>query len=409
MQTDREILRDLAKLQLETANSQKNLERIREWKEHNAMQGKRPMIHIETGTFEQELIPGRLKCTDQTARRIERDIHHAIINLREYDDDKIVTPYFQVGVRQWFNPFGHMVTSHNAVDSDGNTSLGHQFEHFIEDLEEDYNKLKDSEFGVDMEGTNAYLNAANDYFGDILPAKLEGGCLYAVPTQQIVHLMSMENMFVAMYDYPDLFKEMMSRIADDYIRYFKYLESNKYLMPTVDFQGVGQGTWAFTNELKKDGDLKTTDLWGFMDSQETVGVSAEMFKEFIFPCYEKISHMFGLLSYGCCEPVDAFWSMIKTLPNLRKVSISPWCNQEFMANELRGSKVIFHRKPSPNYLGVGKNLDEEAFRAHISETIKTAKGCKLEITQRDVYSVNHDVSKVKRYVEIIREEIAKFW
>lgn len=41
-----------------------------------------------------------------------------------------------------------------------------------------------------------------------------------------------------------------------------------------------------------------------MDFQETVGISLEMFEEFIFPCYKKISESYGLLSYGCCEPVD---------------------------------------------------------------------------------------------------------
>lgn len=406
---DRETLRNLAQIQLETANSEKNKTRVAEWKKHNALKGDRPMIHIETGTFAQEVVTPRLRCEDELARSLEWNLIHNTINLREYDDDKIVTDYFPVGINSHFNPFGHVVTRETATDSAGNESLGHQFEHWIQDLEDDWEKLQDSDFGVDMKSTEAYKTAAQEAFGDILPAKLEGGCLYAVPTQNIVHIMSMESMFFAMYDYPDLFKEMMDRMAKDYIAYFKYLEKGGFLLPTTDFQGVGQGTWAFTDELKKEGPLKTTDLWGFMDSQETVGVSKEMFAEFIFPCYKKISQCFGLLSYGCCEPVDAFWDMIKTLPNLRKVSVSPWCNQEFMANELRGSKTIFHRKPSPNYLGVGANLDEEAFRAHIGETIRIARGCKLEITQRDVYTVNHSVEKVHRYVEIIREEIEKGW
>lgn len=218
-----------------------------------------------------------------------------------------------------------------------------------------------------------------------------------------------------MYDYPELFKEMMDRIADDTLKYFKFLEENKLILPTVTYEGVGQGTWAFTNELPGYDQVgkkffTPKDVWGFMDSQETVGISPQMFEEFIFPCYKKIADQFGILSYGCCEPVHPIWdSCISKLENLRKVSISPWCDEQFMGERLRGSKVIFHRKPSPNFLGVGTTLDEAEFRKHIDTTLEAAKGCKLEITQRDVYTINKDIQKAHRYVEIIREEIAKYW
>lgn len=33
----------------------------------------------------------------------------------------------------------------------------------------------------------------------------------------------------------------------------------------------------------------------------------------------------------------------------------------------------------------------------------------MEITQRDVYTINRDVKKAKRYVDIIKEEIVNCW
>ena len=35
---------------------------------------------------------------------------------------------------------------------------------------------------------------------------------------------------------------------------------------------------------------------------------------------------------------------LSKLTNLRKVSSSPWCSEEYMGERLRGSKVIYHRK-----------------------------------------------------------------
>lgn len=406
---DRERLRALAAHQLELANSEKNLERVELWKRHNACKGERPPIHIEVDTFAKEVINPLMQCEDGFARGLEYRLLHNCINLETFNDDRVVPPYFQMSYDTNFLLFGHWIKESVVTDEKG-IEMGHKFDHIIDDLEDDFDKImSETAFGVNKESTLKKQEMINDVFGDILPVRLATNCLYAVPTQQVVHMMGMENMLYSMCDYPDEFKLMMDRIADSYVSYFKHLEAEGVLTQNHAFESLGQGSVCFWDEPEKAGPVKTEDIWGFMDSQETVGMSPAMFNEFIFPCYKKIADIYGRLSYGCCEPVHTVWDSIKTLPNLKKVSISPWCDEEYMADQLRGSGIIYHRKPSPNYLGVGATLDEDAFRAHIEKTLKTAKGCTVEITQRDVYTVNSDIGKVKRYVEIIRESIENCW
>lgn len=412
---DRAVLRELAKKQLEYANQENNLQRIDKWYKHNALQGDRPLIHLEMWTFAQEILPQRLKCEGAFAREIETSIYCNFLNQELFDDDRVTPDYFGMNYDTNFELFGINVQVDHTIAQDGQESLGHHFVSVIEDLEDDYDRLKPSTFGVDLENSEKKRKAVEDAIGDILPVRMKMDCLYSVPTQMLVHFMSMENMMFNIYDYPDLFKEMMNRIADDTISYYRFLEEKKVILPTTRFEGVGQGSWSFTKELPGADELAkrsftTKDVWGFMDSQETVGISPEMYEEFIFPCYQKISQQYGMLSYGCCEPVDPVWdNCISKLKNLRKVSISPWCNEEFMGERLRGSNIILHRKPSPNFLGVGATLDEEAFRQHIRKSLLAARGCEMEITQRDVYTINHDEKKAKRYVEIIRQEIVDHW
>ena len=406
---DRERLRYLANHQLEIANSPKNLERVELWKRHNMYKGERPPIHIEVGSFAHEAINPQLQCEDEQARWIEYKLINNFVNMELFDDDKVVPPYFQQTYDIYFTLFGHHIKQ-TVVKKDDGTEMGHQFEHIIDDLADDFDKiLQPTIYGVNKESTMQKNALFNDIFGDIIPVKLVSDGLYSTPTQHVVHMMGMENMLFAMYDYPDEFKEMMDRIADAYVAYFKHLESENVLLQNKSFEWVCQGSLAFFDEPDKQGQIKTTDLWGFMDSQETVGISPEMFHEFIFPCYYKIASLFGRLNYGCCEPVHPHWDTIKTLPNLKKVSISPWCDEDFMAEQLRGSGIIYHRKPNPTFLGVGATLDEDATRKHIEKTIKTARGCKLEFAQRDVYTVNNDMNKVRRFVEIIRESIDNYW
>ena len=414
-QSDRAILREVARRQLELANTDSNKARIREWYKHNALQGEKPMIHLEMATFEQEILPQRMKCEGAFARQIEHALYSNFLNQELFDNDRVTPDYYPLNYDTYFELFGIQIHVDHTDDGSGKESLGHHFVSVIEDLEDDYDKLGPTRFGVDLETTEKKRTAIEEAIGDILPVKMQMNCLYSVPTQMIVHFMSMENMMFAMYDYPELFKEMMNRIADDTLAYYRLLEEKRLILPTVSFEGVGQGTWSFNNELPgyeewQKRPFTTKDVWGFMDSQETVGISPDMYEEFIFPCYQKISSQFGLPSYGCCEPVDPIWDRcISKLPNLRKVSISPWCSEEFMGERLRGSKTIFHRKPSPNFLGVDPVLDEEAFRQHIRKSLLAARGCKMEITQRDVYTIHNNIPKAKRYIELIREEIENNW
>lgn len=368
---------------------------------------------MEMGTFEQEILPERMQCSGEFARQIERTLYGNFLNQELFDDDRVTPDYYGMGYDSYFTLFGLPVKVEGARDAAGNASVGHHFIPQIQDLEEDWEKLGETQFGVNPRASLERKAALEEIFGDILPVRLEGSCLYSVPTQMVVHLMSMETMMFSMYDYPELFKEMMGRIADDTLACYRLLEKEGLILPTTGGGFLGQGSWCYNHTLpqgKAPGSYTAGDVWGFMDSQETVGISPEMFEEFIFPCYKKISESFGLISYGCCEPVDPVWdNCISKLANLRKVSISPWCNEEYMGERLRGSKIIFHRKPSPNYLGTGTTLDEEAFRSHIRKSLQAAKGCCMEITQRDVYTINKDVKKAKRYVDIIKEEIVNCW
>ena len=401
---DRLILRDLAKKQMAYAQSEANQKTVQLWFRHNACKGERPPIHLELWTFQDEIIPKRLRCEGESARLAEAALYKNFLNHELFNDDFPVPDYFPLAEYVYRIPFGLEVKREHAADS-----LGHRFERYIHDLEKDFDKLSESIIVHDPTHAENEQSFYDSIFGDILPARIIQNALYSAPTQDIVHIMSMETMYIAMLDCPVLFHEMMKKYTADNLRYFRYLESEKLLKPTTGGEPLGQGSWCFNHELPDTAE-KTTGLWGFMDSQETSSISPSMFEELIFPYYREIAANFGLLSYGCCEAVHGIWDKcLSKLGNLKKVSISPWCDMNYMAERLRGKNIIFHRKPSPNYLGVDKTLDEDAFRTHISETLQAAKGCFLEITQRDVYSINHDENKAKRYVEIIREEIENNW
>ena len=228
--------------------------------------------------------------------------------------------------------------------------------------------------------------------------------------------MSMETFFLAMYDCPDTLHALMALLRDNARRMARWAEQEGLLVPNSGNQCTCGTCYNFTTLLPKapvvPGKVKLTDMWSVMDSQETVGVSPELFHEFCFPYYRDLAELYGLVYWGCCEPADPIWeTSLSKMPNLKAVSISRWANQSFMAEVLDGKGIVFSRKPNPNLLGVDIRLNEEAWAKEIRETLEitAGKGVPLEFVVRDVYSMHGNLDKPRRAVELARREINKFF
>ena len=78
-----------------------------------------------------------------------------------------------------------------------------------------------------------------------------------------------------------------------------------------------------------------------------------------------------------------------------------------MGEALRGTGIVYSRKPHPNFLSVDVRLDEEAWAAHIRDSLQAARGCQMEFIIRDVYTLHGNLDNGRRAVEIARREIDK--
>jgi hypothetical protein len=161
----------------------------------------------------------------------------------------------------------------------------------------------------------------------------------------------------------------------------------------------------YTDELKPvdaSASVRLSDMWGFGESQETVGVSPSMFAEFVLPYQIPLLDRFGLNCYGCCEPVEKRIDHILKVPRLRRVSVSPWADQEAMARKL-GGKCVFSRKPHPGLISA--SFDEGRIREDIRSTLRVAGHGPLEIIMKDVHTVQGKAERISGWVRIALDEI----
>ena len=170
---------------------------------------------------------------------------------------------------------------------------------------------------------------------------------------------------------------------------------------------MGSGGYGWSRELPQpdfDGHVRPIDTWGFAESQETVGVSPAMFEEFVFQYQLPILSKFGLNWYGCCEPLDARWHLVKQIPRLRRVAMSPWVNLPKMA-EVVGPNYVFSRKPAPVDLAMS-HFDEDRIRRQLREEMRVLRQnhCRAEFVMTDNHTIGRDPQRVIRWVQIAREE-----
>jgi len=406
-QWERDYLRELAKKQLEIANGEEMKKKEALWYAHNDYKTTEPVVTLERGTFNREFEHlWQPKCQSETARNVEYYFHSNMVQYEYIRDDTVMPKEFAVGIWAGLKPFDITVTTERRIGE----TFAYKLNYEIKDLEAEFHKLKKSPLYCNFDDAVNHKNMVEDIIGDLMPVKLTFGP-YCGLANNIYCIMGLETMMTSMYDYPELFHKMMAMLSDDYIELWDMAEKNGYIRPNNFNVGVAQGTYGFTNELPVNkNNFEMGDVWGYIDSQETSEISPDMYHEFFFPYYKKISERFGRLNYGCCESVSALWEKsVSNYENLSKVSISPWCDEEYIGDKLRGKKITYHRKPYPNYLAVDKIFDEAGFAGHIEKTLKAARGCFFELSYRDVYSLQGELYRGKKAYEIIKKCIDQFW
>lgn len=408
---ERKYLRELARKQAEVAALPVMKKRKQMWYDLNdGRAGVRPPFIVETWTFDRDFMPASIfRCAPGPGRGIEGQLLRNIRNHELIDDDKVIPDTFDIG---WFvsiDEMGVKIGRDFVKDAEG-VATGYRFHHPIKDLRKDFDLLKPAVYSVDRDRTMAWKEFLEDLLGDVLPVTLRTGAYGCnMLTHRVIELMGMEAFFMAMYDSPDELHRLMAYLRDNALRVMKWAESEGLLRLNNENQTSFGSSFNFTSRLpapgRNGGPVRLCDMWGNANSQETVGVSPQLFHEFCFPYYRDVCEPLGLVYYGCCEPVHPFWEDLRRLPHLKKASISRWCDERFMGETLRGTEIVYSRKPNPNFLSVDVTLNEEAWAAHIRETLEATRGVFVEFIVRDVYTVHGNLNNPRRAVEIARREI----
>lgn len=405
---DRDILRALAEEKLRISQDPVNIERKEAWYKLDAGDTDcRPMILAEHGGVRDNNPPFKvscLECEDEWARGIENGLRQEQWQFKNLKDDHVVEPFLNVN---W-----QVKSTNNGVETVQHTVEGvvmgaRTWDHPLQNLDEDFDKLKPREFSVDRQATYDAVGNLESVFSGILPVRIRGTHWWTLGmTIKAIDFIGLENLMLYMFDNPEGLHRLMAFLRDDHLAFAEWLEAEDLLNLNNENDYIGSGSMGYTYKLPKNdfaNQVRMQDQWVLLESQETVGVGPNQFEEFIFPYQKSIAEKFGKVYYGCCEPVNNRWHVLKQLPNLSRISISPWADEEFMADAL-GRDYVYSRKPNPTLIST-ERFNEDEIRDNIKKTLTAAGNCRLEIIMKDVHTLNNEPERLSRWVEIAREEV----
>jgi hypothetical protein len=402
---DRRTLRSLASRWMELASLPIMAERKRLWTALKNLQPERPMVLFEVWTLGDHFVHrDELQCSDPHLRAVELTMQRYIRQVEEVGDDLVLEPCWRMFWQVEASNYGVEIIKLKASDAHQDT-IAYAFNHPIR-TPQDVALLKARHWKVKRHETLHTCELLNDAFGDILPVQIAGmGGFWNAMTADLFKLIGNDNLLLWMYDAPEALHTIMAYLLDDRNAYYRWLESEGVLgLNNPDF--IGSGSPGYTTILPQpgySGQARLKDLWVWMESQETSMISPRLFGEFFLPFMAKVANLFGLVYYGCCEPVHDRWDrIISAMPNIRAVSVSPWCDQYGMAEKL-GRTCVFSRKPKP-WLISEHTPDWVSIQKDLNETFEAARDNCLEIIYRDVYQVSHR-THLRRWVEMVRAHI----
>ncbi|MHB8962310.1 MAG: uroporphyrinogen decarboxylase/cobalamine-independent methonine synthase family protein [Saccharofermentanales bacterium] len=405
MNNDKKILRELASQYFEYINSDKNRSNILLHKKVNDLQPSRPIVLIDEIPWHEMNLDNELDlhCTEEQNRNIEFFFRTQIFRWIHMPADMVLEPYFPVykAITSTGTGLGRITKEHDA------NALSYVFVDQLQN-DADLEKLHNEVITYDRGRTMQDFSRIAELFGDILPVRITGEAtgygLGCKTMDDIVILRGLEHFFYDFIDRPAFMHRMIGRLTDiflDRVRQYNELE----LFDTDAY--YCHSTSALTNDLHPDHNHPNSkNVWGRGLAQIFASVGPDMQDEFDTQYMIRAMEPFGLIYYGCCEPLDTKIHLLEQIRNLRKISITPWADIDRAAEIIRNRYVIAS-KPNPAFLAA-KNLNEDAISKELSRIVSACRrnGCTADIVLKDITTVCNSPENLFRWEKIAMEIVS---
>ena len=404
---DRNILRELARQVREIAAQPVQEQRRRLWRQINHLELCRIPVkyHVEEFCWLEVLPDALLEATDGAARSYEKKLRRLIWQWDNLNDDWVTEPVVEYDVPV---NYPNRVRPRHLRPSDPTGAW--QMVPVVEN-EADIDKvILDDECWVDWVAAARNRSWVEDVFDGLLDPVPCGLWIGDSSFDYVCEIRGMENVFADMIERPGWLEELIGRVYRQRIYTAGKLEELNALSLNNGYQECYNGGLSYTDELPAEGfdpgHVRLKDLWGFTTAQAAVSISPEMHERFVTQFDRQYLALFGLNAIACCETVDRKMHLYRTIPNLRRISVSEFNDFAVAAQEI-GTDYIYSVKPTGTHAAFPQ-WHPELDRQYLSSILEKARGCHVEIINNTISTCRGEPQRVIDWCNIAMELALKY-
>ena len=405
---ERDILRGLVGRYMEAASLPVQAEKKRLWKALNRSCMERPMVVIDQLPWN-ELACDALtpQISDPYWRHVEAVLRQTLYKWAHFPVDMVLDPFITIPKALRHTGYGVEIKVERLGDADS-TAKSQHFDPVIKTLD-DVGKIKDYHITHDEAATRLREEEAAALFGDLAPVRSAGAQIHLGIWDRLEQMIGVEASYLNMIDEPELLHAAMNRLTEATLC---AIDDAEALGCYNDIANTCHCSYVYTDELLPDsGEGKgpvPKNSWAYGLAQVFTAVSPAFFEEFELPYITRMAGRFGMIYYGCCDRLDDRLDVVRRIPNVRKVSCSPWSDREKFAEKI-GPELIMSNKPTPALLATA-DFDEDAVREDLKRTCDLAKqnNVNLELILKDISTVKNQPERLTEWADIAMRVVEDF-
>ena len=400
---DRTILRDLAQRYLEVCHRDVQNERRDVWRKHNSLRRTRPLIYVRAFAW-REMPESECRCEDPFFRRYEDFFRHMLF-WDGLDDDSIFEPWVTVNAVCVTPPEGVWGLPVKWITGDDPRGSKRMDPPIVDP--EDAKRMVEPHHVIAEDDTARRIAKLAGAIADIITVNVDRAPTYRAwngdISTQLAQLRGLDQIMVDMMERPAWLHEVLGFMRDGILRTHEEAEqAGDWTLCAHQNQALPYAE-ELDDPAPNSAPITRDKLWYFCASQETTLVGPERFNEFMLQYQLPIMEKFGLVAYGCCEDLTLKIDVLRQVPNLRRIAVAPIADVARCAEQI-GTDYVLSYRPSPSDM-VGYDFDPDRIRRILRRDLEACRECHVDITLKDVETVQGDPERVRRWVEIAREVI----
>jgi len=407
---DKDVLRRLASELADIAALPVQREKARLWRDLNDLKSVRPMVWINEICWHEMNVDDELtlRCSHPWAQDQERELRRTLYQWRHLPADMIVNDYLVSPILYHSTDFG-ITEDVDVVKTDESSDVvSRHFKVQIADFG-DLEKIRMPVVTRYDRATAVHYQAMCEVYQGILPVRKEGQShIWFTPWDYLIRWWGIEQAMMDLIERPDLVHAAVDRMVDAWMVELDQFEAQNLLALDCNNTRIGSGGYGYTSRLPgADFDparVRPHNMWGCSNAQIFSTVSPRMHWEFALEHDLRWLQRWGLTYYGCCEPLSGKIEILRRIPNLRKISVSPWCDNHRIVEQV-GDDYVLSRKPSPAIFAEN-TWDPEQARAQLLEFLDAAGGCcHIEFIMKDISTVRYQPQRLWDWAALAMETV----